>query len=108
MNMYYKSKFDEMFDDLFCTGISVTRIDPFSTKNTSTNPNTFLIDTDKYEIREKPEWRRKMLEQEISQLDSKMSHYQTQIEHLLSIQSDLKDNKKELKNKLKELDTKAE
>jgi len=104
MNNYYKSKFDEMFDDIFCTGISVTPI--FFETNTS--KDKYLVDTSRYEVTEKPEWRKKMLEQEIESIETKTSHYQGQIEHLLSIQSELKENKKELQKQLKELDTKAE
>lgn len=71
-------------------------------------PNTSLIDTERYEVKEKPEWKKKMLTQEIETLGSKLSHYQGQIEHLLSIQSEIKTQKKELEKQLKELDKPAE
>jgi len=70
----------------------------------STTSQFSLIDTDKYEIKEKPEWRKKMLEQEIQTIESKLSHYETQVKHLLSIESELKSQNKELKKQLKELD----
>lgn len=68
--------------------------------------------SDRYEVIEKPNWRTKWQKdkynQEVSNIDQKISHYQSQIEHLLAIQSDLKEERKVLEKKITDLDKKKE
>jgi len=62
-----------------------------------------VIDTDKYDVIEKPDYKKRRLEEEIKALESRQEYYQTTADSYLEYAKKAKEKQEKLRKELKEL-----